>query len=633
MLKFAKFIGANTDFSTAQSFIFPRILPEDQTEPVLGLVISGEGEDIFVHVRQKVLNLEDKFASSFERVTDKLHELGEIIKAQFNGVENLKFTLFCAKENVFYVFQFGNNIVNLWRQGKATPVISNPSLQEKVVSGFLQPGDRVLVLSAKPGEVNWSAEVIDQALTLPLEAIDDAEAIFAQDALKSEQREDLAGVKNIEPVAFVLIENVISTENAALAQDEPKADGVLESASIPNPKINFKLKLPKINLLLHLRSASRRLFGLVRGMNKKVLIGVGVLLLLTIISSSIWFYLQSKNTQKNQRLNNLITAIEKDLNEAGNLKDSDLKQAVEKISQAKARLTEAEGLDRENSKIKELKGRADEKETEVLKIYKNFNLDLFMSLDLIKQSFKTLRMSFSVGKILLLDRSDKSLVSIDTKLKTPNIIAGSQQLGDAKLASINGSHAFVYSSDKGIVHIDLDIGKVSIVSKPDESWGSIQDIFGFGSNIYALDTGNPPAGGMIWKYAPTLSGYSGKQEYLRSPANLGLGKRLIIDYSVWVLTSEPDIIKFTAGNKDFYALSGLNEPLENIDGLFVPEELDSVFILDKSKNRILVTKKNGEYLAQYINPEFAKVEDFFVDEEGKKIYLLIENKIYIVDLK
>lgn len=619
MLKFAKFIGANTDFSTAQSFLFPRVLIEDPEKEVFGLVISAEGDDIFVYVRQKILNLEENFSSPFERVTEKLHELGELIKLQFTMVENLQFTLFCAKESTFYVYQYGSNFVEILREGKTIPVVNDTSLQEKVISGFIRPGDRILILSAKPGEKNWSQEVIEQTFALPIDDIDDAESIFAQDELKLEHQEDFAGVKNIEPVAFILIEN--------RAQ---KKDGTFENpAALSKPGISFKIKLPSFNVWIYLHRLTRRLFALLRRTNKKLLAAIGILILLFCIAGGGYLFWQSKLQSANMRFNNLISSVESSLIEAGNLKDSDPKQAAQKITQAKLRLTEAQGLDKENSKIGEFKTKLDEKEAEVLKIYKGFDPELFMSLDLIKQSFKTQRMSFSVDKILLMDPNDKSLVVIDTQLKTPGILAGPQQLGNAQLASLNGAHAFVYSADKGIVHIDTDTKKASTVATPDPEWGDIKDIFGFSGNVYAFDT----VKSKIWKYAPTQSGYSGKLEYLRSEANLGLGKRLVIDYSVWVLTSEPDILKFTAGNSDYFALSGLNEPLTQVDSIFVPEDLDSVFILDKSANRILVTKKNGEYLAQYINDQFGKVDDFFVDEEGKEIYLLMENKIFKTPLR
>lgn len=625
MLRFAKFIGANTDFSTAQAYLFPRELTDDFSEPVFGLVISGEGEDVFIYVRQKILRLEDQFSAPFERVTEKLHELSEQIKLNLNKVDNLRYTLFCAKENVFYVLQSGNNIVEILREGNMSPIVGE-DFQEKVVSGFLQSGDKVIVLSAKPskaqeGNANWDKDVILQSANLPIEGVEDAELIFASNELKSENQEDLAGVKNIEPVAFILIENSLGKKEA---KDSDSSGFV-----VPKPRIQFNFKVPSFNPWLLLHKNSRRVFGFLRTINRKLLLGIIIFILILLIGLAGYWFWKNDTSQKNKRVENLIGSVESNLNEAFVLKDSDNKTAAEKITQARDRLKEAEGLDKENPKIAGLKTQIEEKEAEVLHIYKNVGLDLFISLDLIKDTFKTNKMSFSVGKILLLDQDAKSLVAIDTELKTPSILAGPVQLGNAQLASLNGSHAFVYSPGKGIVHVDIDNKKVSNVATVDPEWGDIKDIFAFSSNIYLLDSGKSK----IWKYAPTESGYSDKLEYLRTEADLGLAKKLVIDFSVWVLTSEPNILKFTAGGSDYYAASGLREPLIQIDDIYTPEELDSIFILDKSTNRILVTKKNGEYLAQYFNDQFGKVDDFFVDEEQKAIYVLIENKIYKTPLR
>lgn len=628
MLKFAKFIGANTDFATAQAFLFPRILPEKIGGFVFGLVVSGEGEDIFVKVRQKALNMEGVFNEPFERITDRLHEIFEKLKSEFSEVENLKLTLFAASENLFYVLALGDNLVEIWREGKRSSILQNNFTREKIVSGILRSGDRVLVLSSKTSG-NWSDDAIIQIFLLPNDNIPDAEVIFAQEELKTGEGGDLARVRNIQPVAFIRVENEI--------------EGVRKETAASAPQItkkDFKIRAGLNSVLLAVRKIIRQGFGLIRQINervllvnKTVLITALVLLLLIVTALGGFIYYQAQLSAKNTRRDNLIILIEASLNQAKAVKDNDQKAAREELTKAQEKLKELEGIDRENPRVLETRKRYEEAAAEVLKIYNNFDLELFLSLDLINANYQTKKMSFSLGKALLLDSNEKSLVAIDLKLKTPQILAGSQQLGDANLASINGSDVFVYSQDKGIIHIDTDSEKLSTVSKPDEGWGSIKDIFGFSGNAYVLDSGNPPAGGMIWKYAPGTNGFSQKQEYLRGEADLSSGKKLVIDYSVWVLTSEPDILKFTAGNSDFYALSGLEEPLTQIDGLFVPEELDSVFILDKSKARIIVTKKNGEYLAQYVKPELGKVDDFFVDEEGKLIYLLIESKIYRTGLK
>lgn len=624
MVRFAKFIGANTDFSTAQAYLFPRVIDGTPGQAVFGLVISCEGEDVFIYVRQKILNLEEAFSAPFERATEKLHELGEMLKESLSKASNIKFSLFCVKDNVFYAYQFGNNIVELLRQGDSTPVFSDAAFQEKVISGFLQPGDRILVLSSKRGESNWEPSVLRQVFGLAFEEVEDAESIFAVPAKSNETEEDLAGVKNIEPVAFLIIENQIQTDKPLEGNARLSNNYKLQA-----PKLNIKFKMPSFNLWINIHRFIRRLFGFTRIINRKVLIAIIVFILFISVGVGGYLVYTGMGIQKNQRVNNLITAIEKDLVEATNLKDSDSKQASEKITLAKGRFQEALGLQKENPKLLELEGRIAAKETEVLKIYKDFNLDLFMSLDLIKDNFLGERLSYSVGEILLLDANEKSLVTVDTKLKTTSIIGGRQQLGNIQFATLNGSHAYSYSPDKGIMHVDIDTRKPSVVSAPDPEWGNMQDLFGFSGNVYGLDIGK----NQIWKYAPTESGYAQKQEYLKDGTSIGLGKRLIIDYSVWVLTSEPNILKFTGGNSDFYAMSGLLEPLLQIDGFYVPEELDMVFVLDKSTNRILVTKKNGGYQAQYINPEFSKISDFFVDPEQKLIYLLIENKIYTTPLR
>lgn len=620
MLKFAKFIGANTDFATAQAFLFPRAYSEGSNNPVFGLLISGEGEDIFVFIRQKILSLEENFDAPFERITDKLHGLLETLKTEFAKVENLKLTLFCARENLFYVLQLGDNLVEILSEGKRSAILQNDSPQEKIVSGFIKPGDRILVLSSKAESGSWRQEVISEVFAAPFQAVPDAEVIFAQDELATLGEEALAGVKNIQPVAFILIENEIEGNTTIPVQI---------NSEHAQPKKKFKLKIDFSGIFLSLRKIIRQGFGLLRHVNIKILIAVIIIFVISLVSLGGYLYFKSKESEKNTRRDNLITLIDSGLNQAGSVKDTDQKAAIEKVKKSGEKLKELESLDPKNPRVLDTRHKFDEKSAEIMKIYNNFDLELFMSLDLVKESFQTKRMSFSVGKILVLDDNEKSLVSIGIDLKSPDILAGRTQLGDAKLASINGSNVFTYSPDKGLMHVDLDSEKVTAVSSPDAGWGEIKDIFAFSSNIYVLDSGK----NMIWKYAPIQSGFSQKQEYLKGKADLSGGKRLMIDYSVWVLTSQPDILKFTAGNSDYFALSGLEEPLTQIDGLYVTEDLDSVFILDKLNKRILVTRKNGEYLAQYVKDDLGKVDDFFVDEEEKSIYLLIENKIYKIALK
>lgn len=294
-----------------------------------------------------------------------------------------------------------------------------------------------------------------------------------------------------------------------------------------------------------------------------------------------------------------------------------------------------------NSKIPQEKNVEQEIKKENLedtKTYQESSFENYLSLDLIKEGFSAKKLSFSLGKLLILDEAKKTLVYLDLENKSHQILAGEDQLGNAKLASLNGDFAFVYSENKGIVRIDIKDGKPKVVVKPDEDWGRISDLYGFANNIYLLDS----LKNQIWKYVPIPSGYSDKFSYLKEGARLPDGqvkvdlldtKRVQIDSSIWVLKQGPKILKFTQGVEDHFSISGLEQPLKELTSFFVSENGDFIYFIDPENQRLVVVRKSGEYEAQYIGEKFKNASDLVVDEKSKKIYLLEGNSIYQVELR
>src|SRR5207249_1622549 len=101
---------------------------------------------------------------------------------------------------------------------------------------------------------------------------------------------------------------------------------------------------------------------------------------------------------------------------------------------------------------------------------------------------------------------------------------------------------FIYSKDKGVLRVDTTNQKVTSVTKTDKEWGNVADIYGFGSNIYLLDTGR----NQIWKYLPTSEGYSDKREYLTkdTKADFSSFLRMQIESSVYILKKGGEILRF-----------------------------------------------------------------------------------------
>lgn len=560
MIRFAKYVGVNTDYLTAQAFIFPKNIPVEDAldKPLVALIICASGEDVFTKVRQSSIMVEELIFSS-EPITSTLGKVLDYLTQQLKSADNLQILIACAKQDIVYLQLKGSQKVFLLRGQKLSELTSS-LVQGHLISGYIKDGDRLLLINSKidGNEVNsedvkefYDNKQIEVLIKSPLENFEEN----AEDQLKDSQ--------HLEPVAAILLDNF--SENLLNADQSLDQD--------KHPAFYFQKLTEKWSYLKQIGNRKARI----------LLISAAVIILMSFLGGGVFLGIQVFTRQSEK---------------------SQVDQTV------------SDTLDQQ------------QKQEDV---YQIDNWPLFLSLDLIKDGFNASKLSYSLGKILLLDQSNKTLVTVDLKNKNPQILAGSVQLGGAKFASLNGDQVLVFSEDKGVLKVDTLSKKVVTVAKVDSEWGSITDIIGFGSNIYLLDQTN----NQIFKYTPVEGGYSNKINYIKDGQKIEFSgaKKLQIDYSVWVLKSGASIDKFTAGSLDYFNIGGLDKPLKEIRSFFPTEEADTIYFLDPQNQRIVVTKKNGEYISQYKGEKFSRADDFIIDEEGKKMYLLEGGKIYQVELK
>ena len=599
MIKIARYVGVNTDFLTAQAFTFPKNPSPDPETVYLSLIISASGEDVFTKVRQAAPVAEETFYSQNDPIPQKIATTLNSLRSQLPNVEDLQILITALKENILYIHSIGNHKVFITRD-QILSELTGANSKDQLISGFIKEGDKILLLNSNKENLR-DKKIIENLIHCSTETlVEEAETLL----LNSDRP---------EPIAVVLIENI--AQNSELINLNPEI----------TKETKKSYKLPKLSLekLVNLKKFIPQ--------NKKAkLFLLGAIALIVILSVLSIISFQRLNSQ-NKAKEAILTQAKEKLAIAKASKDSD--PALSKKSLEEAKSLSAEFI-KDNPKNKDgqaLLKTIDDTSYEILKIFKITNWPLFLSLDLIKPGFNSQKLSFSLGKALLLDEVQKTLVLIDLKDKNNQILAGPNQLGNAKFASLNGLQALTFSEDKGVLKIDTQSKKITTVAKVDPEWGRIDDIFGFGSNAYLLDSFK----NQIWKYSPTKDSFTEKATYIKdnSKTDLAGAKLLVIDYSVWVLTPGPQILKFTGGVSDFYSPSGLDIPLKELKSIFPTEETDTIYLLDSENQRIVVTKKNGEYIAQYTGDKLKSASDFAVDEVNKKIYILEGGKIYQIDLK
>lgn len=607
-LKIAQVIGLNTDQKAAQVASVTR--ENDTFLAVLELI----SDDAFTKGRQVLSELEDFYFDSDGAITDKLNAT---FKNASEKLEDFHLCLGVVSGKILYLIGKGQVEAYLKRDGKLQPLLS-VATPSQLISGFINPGDRLLL--ATSSLVTFLGVELDKSLDLPIEMFE--EEIESKIGSSQAEEQGLAGL------AVEVAEEDLEISSLP-AQDTNTNPFPLDQAPKQAPAF------PKVFLKLPL-SLFKRLAAYFPKSNRGRLV-VGVALLVIMLLGAGYQYKSSRDYQKQTQFNQVLQEAKDDFSGARGLASLSPTDAKNKLDSAKSKINQALVLKPNDSEAENLKKQVEQESSSILQQSSVADFPLFLDMDLVKKNFKAKHLSLSAGKLLLLDPEVKTLAVVDLTKKSNRILAGSDQLGEAEEASLNGEMAFVYSKDKGILRVDITNSKTTSVSKKDSDWGKIQDIYGFAGNVYAVDSSNKetPSNGQVWKYLPTADTYSDKREYFSKTTKIDLGStlRMQIESSVYILKSGGEILRFTRGDKDNFSLNGLDKDIKDPKSIFVSSDTDNLYVLDSGNSRLLILTKTGSYKGQIQGGKFATASDLVVDEQGKKVYLLEGGKLFQVDLK
>lgn len=631
MLRVAKVVGLNSDTDAALAFISrPRNLDLESGEVVfrLYLIISTSVDDAFSQTRQAISEAENIFYSSSGAAKDCLGEVIRVVRSSLGNVEKLGIIAAISEEQptevIFYLQHLGSDVrASLFRQGKKND-LCQLAADSHLVSGKLKDGDRVVLVIGEESQIlesdfenldNFSLEEWEEEIEAKLPQTQAYQ--LASIVIENEPEE----VKEIE----------LLNEHSSITKSDEKSSPARLILMVKD------IVIPSIHKIVR---------------SKKGLTVAGVVILIIVLAIMGLNLKHQKSLKVGADFGQKFNKAAEEYQKAIAFKDLDPLASSQSLTSAEQYLGQALKVKPEDSQALNLQKQIKENSGTILKAFEVKDLAVWLDLGLVKKDFHSENLALSLGKLLVLDSQKDVLVKIDLSTKAPQLLAGSDKLGDAKASSLNGSVAWVLSTDKGLINMDTSSNKVTIAVKTDPEWGEIMDLYGFAGNVYLLDKGNPStrstdaqgrteqdrsttSSGQIWKYLPVESGYSDKRNYLKDtvPANFTGAKKLQIDSSVWVLSSDGKILKFTQGSADHFSISGIKDEVKDVSSFFLSDQTSNLYLLDRGNKRLLITDKQGAYKAQYFGDNFSSFEDLVVDEENRKVYLLRSNKIYLLELK
>ena len=181
-------------------------------------------------------------------------------------------------------------------------------------------------------------------------------------------------------------------------------------------------------------------------------------------------------------------------------------------------------------------------------------------------------------------------------------------------------------SDTVVSSISKSSGTKKEIIKNDKDWNNEQAVVPYEGNIFVLDQKN------VLKYVAGGSGFAKSSYFTGGTPDLSQAASMAIDGSIWILTKDGKILKYTKGKQDTFPLSGLDKPLQNPTRIATDITMTDVYVMDNGSSRIVVFDKNGAFQKTYNAPIIAKATEFDVNEASKKILILSGGKVWELDL-
>ncbi len=639
VLKLAKIVGTSTEraWSQVHTFFPPEKEKKSQRGDLLAvLALSGlgEGTEAVAAGREIIARIHEEYFGNLKGgALSRLKRAVEKVAAEAEPPAKIEIGAAAVLGKVLYLASIGGCRIILRREGKLGTLLTG-SDESETASGYLKEGD--LFLLGTPGFFNL---VDGGVLRAALEADSPQEA-----------EENLAavvhgrGVDGGEAALIVKVEKLGTKESTESKEEEkpapapapPLDQSLLEKIkrltrlNLAALSVRLTLSLKKIIVFLRSRLGKRAIYLTKEKPQRqqKTIFTVAAVLFFLLGISVVLGMSQRSRLASQKETGSLLDQAQQKVAEGQALLDLNPSRSRQLFLEAKELTDKIEEKGEKGAQFVDFKQELEKLLASVLREHE-VEATVFLDLTLIKEGSAGDKMAASEDQMVILDKRGASVYGVGISQKTSQILAGGKLFEGVSQIAAFGKKVFALTPE-GIIGADVESGEQTLVVKADEEWGEIIDLVGYGSNLYLLDSE-----GTIWKYPATEGGLGARQTWLKGETRPDFSNSvsMAIDGSIWILTAEGQLMKFTQGRLDAFGIAGLDKPLSKPIAVYTDDDQERLYLLDQGNLRVVVLGKSGEYDSTYLWPGISGVSDMVVSEADKKILLLSDSKIYEIELE
>jgi hypothetical protein len=566
-------------------------------------LLQNVGKEIFNNLETEFFTLEEKTPASITQAIEKS------IKQVPDGVA-ITFCLAFFKDHALYLFLVGSGRVVMKREEKIGVLLERQDSSRTVLtsSGYLRNGDTI-VLQTDHFTKNISDTVLTDALQLPLPS-DIAETLSLPMHAKGDgaQAALIIVYHGISQPALAKTPAVpLSETDEALAKETEEETPIASHLSLPDdtdkqdpppkrpPLPSFSdigAKLSHIHLPT-LGNNNRRVVPRLSH-RKKFFLSITVVIALLLVVSIVLTKQKQESSKNNELFQSIYQPAFRNYDDGKSLKGLNDELSRDDFLKAQKALKDAQD--------KFPQGSTEDKQIEEL----------------------LTKVEAELGGATEAAPSSTTDVK-EATVDNTNMLAIENAAKDGRGFSQDASTIY-YITDKAVVAVTKTDGKKSNLLTNDNAWTKPVGLAPYQGNVYVLDQ----KAGVI-KYTKAADEF-GKSNYFKSAQDMSKAVALAIDSSIWILSSDGSIKKYTRGEPDAFTIKGLKTPLKSPTKIYTDPDITNVYVLDNGNSRIVKLSVDGAFQAEYVAPSIKQAKDFEVLEKDKILRFLSNGKIYELGL-
>ncbi len=366
-----------------------------------------------------------------------------------------------------------------------------------------------------------------------------------------------------------------------------------------------------------------------RRMTKDKILALLIIIIL-LLTTVIWFVKNSgANKRELERLDEVLVQVREDINTASLRGLSNKDAAAQILAQAQEQAMEVLNSGNHRSKANEILGLIQEEKTKLDNITYVSEPRIIANLAEKRENISALGLIPYKDHVYAYEYNALYEVLID-RIEDPLTIDDNETVISGIYDDDNDALLFLTKSGKVIQYAN---GQFQFMDVDDGAFHKGVSVQAYNGRMYILDS----EGKQIWKYTKRRDKYANAEGYITS-GEISDPVDFAIDGFIYVIQADGSVVKFDRGDQTDFAISKAPlDPIEKPTSIYTELDLNRIFILEASKNRVLVLDKdttsgNAVYSGQYVFDGLGDMRDMYFDKGSNRLYLLDAQHIYEVTI-